>query len=68
MLGNLNALDADEALTALGYHLARLPIQAQLGKMLLMGALFSCVEPISIIAACLAYKEPFQVPLVRIIG
>ncbi|CAG0890725.1 unnamed protein product [Cyprideis torosa] len=63
MLLDLNALDSNEELTPLGFHLARLPVQAQIGKMLLMGAMFSCLEPIAIIASCLAFKEPFSVPL-----
>ncbi|PSN56785.1 ATP-dependent RNA helicase DHX36 [Blattella germanica] len=42
LLENLNAVDADENLTPLGFHLARLPLDPQTGKMILMGALFSC--------------------------
>ena len=59
----LNALDKDENLTSLGYHLAQLPVEPQIGKMLLFGAIFSCVDPILTIASCLSYKDPFVVPL-----
>lgn len=58
----MNALDNEENLTPLGYHLAKLPISPQLGKMILLGAIFSCVDPIVSIASCLDYKDPFVVP------
>jgi HrpA-like RNA helicase len=59
-------LDADENLTPLGFHLARLPLDPQTGKMILMGALFSCVDPIFSVAASLSFKDAFHVPLVRL--
>ena len=59
----LNALDSDENLTPLGYHLAQLPVEPQIGKMLLFGAIFLCIDPILTVAACLSYKDPFVVPL-----
>lgn len=62
-LKRMNALDDDERLTPLGYHLARLPIAPQMGKMILFGAIFSCLDPILSIAATLDYKDPFQVPM-----
>ncbi|PNF38309.1 ATP-dependent RNA helicase DHX36 [Cryptotermes secundus] len=65
LLENLNALDADENLTPLGFHLARLPLDPQTGKMILMGALFSCVDPIFSVAASLSFKDAFHVPLGR---
>lgn len=42
----MNALDADEKLTPLGYYLAKLPMSPQMGKMLLLGTLFSCLDPV----------------------
>lgn len=63
MLRTLNALDSEERLTPLGFHLAKLPMDPQTGKMILMGALFNCVDPIFSIAACLSFKDPFVVPL-----
>jgi len=65
LLENLNAVDADENLTPLGFHLARLPLDPQTGKMILMGALFSCVDPIFSVAASLSFKDAFLVPLGR---
>ena len=34
-----------ECLTPLGKHLARLPVDVRLGKMLIFGALFHCIDP-----------------------
>ena len=65
MLRRLRALDPDEHLTPLGFHLARLPMDPQTGKMLIMAALFSCLDPVLTVASCLSFKEPFVVPLVR---
>lgn len=35
----------------------------QLGKMILLGALFGCLDPILTIAATLDFKDPFYIPL-----
>lgn len=59
MLRTLNALDREERLTPLGFHLAKLPMDPQTGKMIVMGALFSCLDPILSIASCLNFKDPF---------
>uniref|UniRef100_A0A0X3NUH3 Helicase C-terminal domain-containing protein n=1 Tax=Schistocephalus solidus TaxID=70667 RepID=A0A0X3NUH3_SCHSO len=57
-------LSADnDRLTSLGYHLANLPLEPQCAKLLILGALFCCLEPILAVAACLAFKDPFEVPL-----
>lgn len=59
----MNALDENEQLTPLGFHLAKLPLDPQIGKMILMAAIFGCVDPIMSIAACLSFKDPFSAPL-----
>lgn len=59
MLGALGALDQEERLTPLGFHLAQLPMDPLTGKMILMGAIFGCLEPILNIAALLNFKDPF---------
>lgn len=64
LLVQLNALDENENLTPLGFHLAKLPLDPQIGKMLLMAVTMSCLNPILSIAATLGFKDPFQVPLV----
>lgn len=60
-----NALDKQEELTPLGVHLARLPVEPHIGKMILFGALFCCLDPVLTIAASLSFKDPFVIPLVR---
>lgn len=40
-------------LTPLGYHLAHLPMDARVGKLLLVGAFLQCLDPILTIAAAL---------------
>ncbi|CAL1684614.1 unnamed protein product [Lasius platythorax] len=63
LLRTLNALDEEEHLTPLGYHLAHLPLDPRTGKMILWAALFSCIEPIFAIAASLTFKDAFYCPL-----
>ncbi|KFO27909.1 Putative ATP-dependent RNA helicase DHX36 [Fukomys damarensis] len=58
-----NALDKQEELTPLGVHLARLPVEPHIGKMILFGALFCCLDPVLTIAASLSFKDPFVIPL-----
>lgn len=60
----MGALDDNENLTPLGYHLAKLPLDPQTGKMILMGAIFSCVDPILSVAASLSFKDAFVIPMV----
>jgi ATP-dependent RNA helicase DHX36 len=60
---SLHALDFEENLTPLGFHLAHLPMDPQTGKMILLGAIFSCVDPIFSIAASLTFKDAFYVPM-----
>ena len=46
-------------LTPLGKHLAALPCAPKVGRLLIYGALFSCMQPASAIAAALMSKNPF---------
>lgn len=54
--------DGDERLTPLGVHLSNLPVDVHIGKMILFGAIFRCLDPILTIAAALSYKSPFVRP------
>lgn len=58
-LQDLGALTSDEKLTPLGYHLASLPVDVRIGKLMLFGAIFRCLDPALTIAASLAFKSPF---------
>ena len=53
---------ADEALTPLGRMLVRMPVDAQIGKMLVFGCLLRCLSPCLTIAAALSGRPPFLSP------
>jgi ATP-dependent RNA helicase DHX57 len=67
-LSNLVELDAldrsngKEELTSLGYHLAALPTDVRIGKLMLFGAMLGCIDPVLTIAAALSYRSPFIAP------
>uniref|UniRef100_A0AAY4EE18 ATP-dependent RNA helicase DHX29 n=1 Tax=Denticeps clupeoides TaxID=299321 RepID=A0AAY4EE18_9TELE len=53
------------ALTPLGHHLAALPVNVKIGKMLIFGAVLGCLDPIATIAAAISEKSPFATPMGR---
>ncbi|KAJ8972925.1 hypothetical protein NQ317_014875 [Molorchus minor] len=61
-LEDVGALDKDDNLTPLGHHLAPLPVDVRIGKLMLYGAIFGCVDAALTMAACLSYKNPFVAP------
>ncbi|KAF5899942.1 ATP-dependent RNA helicase DHX29, partial [Clarias magur] len=52
-------------LTPLGLHLASLPVDVKIGKMLIYGAILGCLEPVATIAAAISEKSPFSIPMNR---
>ncbi|KAM4642667.1 putative ATP-dependent RNA helicase DHX34 [Discoglossus pictus] len=58
-LRDQGALDASEDLTPIGKLLAKLPVDVVIGKMLILGSLFSLVEPVLTIASALSVQSPF---------
>merc|ERR1711871_36050 len=46
-------------ITPLGFHLAALPINPRIGKLILYAVLMGCLEPILTIAAMVTAKNPF---------
>lgn len=62
-LVDVKALTAAEDLTPLGRQLARLPLDVFLGKLILLGAIFGCLDAMLTIAAMLSSKSPFSVPM-----
>ncbi|CAH2296197.1 probable ATP-dependent RNA helicase YTHDC2 isoform X1 [Pelobates cultripes] len=62
MLKTIDAMDTWEDLTELGYHLAYLPVEPHLGKMVLCAVVLKCLDPILTIACSLAYRDPFVLP------
>ncbi|XP_061376870.1 putative ATP-dependent RNA helicase DHX57 isoform X2 [Danaus plexippus] len=61
-LQDVGALDKMYALTALGKHLAALPVDVRIGKLMLFGAIFCCVDSALTMAAFLSHKSPFLAP------
>uniref|UniRef100_A0A3B5K9A1 RNA helicase n=1 Tax=Takifugu rubripes TaxID=31033 RepID=A0A3B5K9A1_TAKRU len=56
---------SEHILTPLGHHLASLPVNVKIGKMLIYGAILGCLEPIATIAAAITEKSPFSTPMNR---
>ncbi|KAF9391446.1 hypothetical protein CPB97_006549 [Podila verticillata] len=63
-LEELNALDGTSGeLTPLGKHMADIPADLRVAKMLIFGAVFRCLEPILVVASCMSVKSPFLSPM-----
>ena len=63
---NLQALDAlteDERITPLGRLLAALPVHPSLGKMIVLGIIFRCLDPMLVLGAASAERSLFLNPL-----
>uniref|UniRef100_A0A673C9W6 ATP-dependent RNA helicase DHX29 n=1 Tax=Sphaeramia orbicularis TaxID=375764 RepID=A0A673C9W6_9TELE len=57
---------SDHLLTPLGHHLASLPVNVKIGKMLIYGAILGCLDTIlATIAAAITEKSPFSTPMNR---
>ncbi|XP_073317491.1 DExH-box ATP-dependent RNA helicase DExH1 isoform X3 [Primulina huaijiensis] len=65
LLKTIGALNDREELTPLGRHLSTLPLDPNIGKMLLMGSIFQCLDPALTIAAALSDRNPFVFPINR---
>jgi len=62
-LVDVRALTASsEELTPLGLQLARLPLDVFLGKLILLGSIFKCLDMAITVAAILSSKSPFVAP------
>lgn len=58
-LKTVKALTGTEGLTSLGKRLAKLPLDVFLGKLILYGTFFNCLDASVSIAAILSCKSPF---------
>ncbi|KAF7985388.1 hypothetical protein HWV62_6643 [Athelia sp. TMB] len=58
----VGALDSEKALTALGRVLLQLPVDAQMGRMVLYGSFFRCLDKALTLAAILTNRDPFLSP------
>lgn len=59
---DVRALTGGEDLTPLGRQLARLPLDVFLGKFILLGTVFKCLDMAITAAAILSSKSPFSAP------
>ncbi|KAI4148651.1 MAG: hypothetical protein LQ341_001511 [Variospora aurantia] len=60
---DVKALTAAEGLTPLGRQLAKLPLDVFLGKLILLGCIFKCLDAAITIGAILSSKSPFSAPM-----
>ena len=60
LLREVGAIDEMETLTPLGHHLSKIPVHVRLGKMLIFGSLFGCLDRILTIVASLSCKSMFS--------
>jgi ATP-dependent helicase HrpA len=65
LLGELGAVDDDNALTALGREIARLPVDPRVARMLVAARAEGCLEQMLVIAAALSIQDPRERPLER---
>jgi HrpA-like RNA helicase len=59
-LEDLNVIDKAKTLTPLGLHLARMPVDAQVGKLLIFACMLKYLDPILTIAASLSARSPLS--------
>ncbi|KAF4548931.1 Helicase conserved C-terminal domain-containing protein 2 [Elsinoe fawcettii] len=62
-LVEVGALTVSEELTPLGQQIAKLPLDAQLGKLILLGAIYACADFALTTAAIASSKSPFLNPM-----
>lgn len=62
-LVDVKALTPSEQLTPMGKQLAKLPLDISLGKLILFGCIFKCLDPALTIAAILSSKSLFATTL-----
>ncbi|XP_068781346.1 ATP-dependent RNA helicase DHX29 isoform X2 [Struthio camelus] len=66
LLRKIGACQLNEPkLTPLGQHLAAIPVNVKIGKMLIFGAIFGCLDPVATLAAVMTEKSPFTTPIGR---
>ncbi|GAA6012163.1 hypothetical protein JCM10207_005153 [Rhodosporidiobolus poonsookiae] len=61
----VRALTPNEDITALGRHLAQLPMDVHLGVALILGCIFNCLDAMLTITAVLSSKSPWVTPFGR---
>ncbi|KAI0655089.1 P-loop containing nucleoside triphosphate hydrolase protein [Cubamyces menziesii] len=59
----VGALDANNNLTSLGSVLLQLPVDPRLGRLVLFGSFFRCLDAALTLAAIMGSREPFVAPM-----
>ncbi|KAH9486931.1 ATP-dependent DNA/RNA helicase DHX36 [Psilocybe cubensis] len=59
----VGALDSGKNLTSLGRVLLQIPVDAQMGRLVLYGSFFRCLDPALTLAAILTNRDPFMTPM-----
>ena len=59
----VGALDSAKNLTSLGRVLVQLPVDTHLGRLVLYGSFFKCLDQALTLAAILANRDPFMSPM-----
>jgi ATP-dependent RNA helicase HrpA len=62
VLEELGAIDDERELTPLGQRLARFPVDPRIGRMILAGSEFGCLEQVLVLAAALNIQDPRERP------
>lgn len=62
-LKSISAFTGDEKLTSLGRVLSKLPVHPSLGKMILLGVVFRCLDPMLVLGAMDGERSLFVQPL-----
>lgn len=60
---DIEAITSDESLTVLGRVLSKLPVHPSLGKMILLGVIFRCLDPMIILGAASEERPLFVTPM-----
>jgi ATP-dependent RNA helicase DHX36 len=61
-LGAINVGQTGEVLSPLGRLLSRLPLDPAMGRMLIVGCVMQCLDPVLTAAACFSSRDPFYTP------
>ncbi|KXN90025.1 putative ATP-dependent RNA helicase DHX36 [Leucoagaricus sp. SymC.cos] len=59
----VGAIDTNQHLTSLGRVLLQLPVEVQVGRLVLFGSFFRCLDQALTLAAILTNREPFVSPM-----
>ncbi|MGI9295145.1 MAG: DUF3418 domain-containing protein, partial [Pseudomonadales bacterium] len=65
LLQELHAVDEHGHLSGVGRKLARLPVEPRLGRVLIAGAKYGCLQEMLIVAAALSVVDPRERPLAK---